>query len=182
MAVTLNFSACSLQNNSEKASLSGDIEINTLAENIGKTKEEVFESLNIVEGEDVELSDKLPGAYILKTKQKFANEDFLLALTFDLKNGKMYGFMYIKDFENKPEEGYNLAKKLYDALKEEYGEPITYPLLPHRMLNMPSYEKIGSGDVSYYLETWKAEKDMSVTLRLTYVPDVGVRITIEYQI
>jgi len=183
IAATLSFSACNPQKDSAATSLTQGIKITDMGENIGKTKDEVFKNLNIVEDKDVETSDRMPGSYILKEKQKFANEDLELAINFDINNGEMYGFMYFKNFDNDHKGAYDLTKKLYDALSEEYKYPITYPELPHRISNMPSYEELSrEKGVPSYKEEWKAEGDMSVTLESYFIPDAGAQVTVKYQI
>ncbi|SFP95387.1 hypothetical protein [Caldicoprobacter faecalis] len=182
LIIILSFMACSTQNEVGTNGLNGGIGIDILSENIGKTKEVVFKSLNLKEGKNVELSDKMAGAYILKDEQKFYGEDFLLALNFDANNDKMYGFMYIKDFEDNLKDGYNLTKKLYQDLTKEYGDPTTYPESPNSISKIPSYEELATDRISHYMETWKVNDEISVTLEMKYIPDTGIRIAVQYAV
>lgn len=174
--------ACSTQNEVETNGLNEGIGIDILSESIGKTKEVVFKSLNLNEGKNVELSDKMAGAYILKDKQKLYGEDFLLALNFDANNDKMYGFMYIKDFEDNLKDGYNLTKKLHQELTKKYGDPTTYPESPNSISKIPSYEELATDKISHYMETWKVNDEISVTLEMKYIPDTGIRIAVQYAV
>lgn len=174
MITALGIVACGTQETA------GDKEIHGLIANIGETKDTVWENLKLEEGNNIESSAEMPGSYIFKQQQKFQGEDFQLALNLDVNNDEMYGFMYIKEFRDNAQDGYELAKKLSEAFTKEYGEATTYPELPNRIAKLPAFEELNTGEPVSYTETWTAEDELTLTLQMNSSPNAGIQIIAQY--
>ena len=57
----------------------------------------------------------------------------------------------------------------YQDLTKEYGDPTTYPESPNSISKIPSYEELATDRISHYMETWKVNDEISVTLEMKYI-------------
>lgn len=169
---SLIFAACSPQNQA------GSNKTDDWAQYIGQTRAEVFQKLNLEEGKDISPFNDRNGVYLIAEEQKFNNEDFQLVLNFDANTDVMYGYTYWKEFKDDLKLGYDLTLKLEETLIKELGNPTTYPELPHRISNIPDYDQLVADQ--NYVETWKNDKELTVTLQLIHMPDEGARVTLQY--
>lgn len=159
MVLAFNIAACTSQSSASSS------EINRLKEQIGETKDIVFKNLELEDGKDIELYKDGSGVYEVKEEQKLYGEPLKLALTFDIGNDKMYGFRYLKAFEDN-KDSYDFAKKMFADLSKSHGEPSTYPGMTNRISEMPGYEDLSNQQNAQFLESWKVEDGLDVELRM----------------
>ncbi|MGN7383640.1 hypothetical protein [Paenibacillus sp. SAFN-117] len=162
--------------------ITGNKDVKDLIENIGLKKEEVFNNLKLEEGKDIEEFDGKAGIYAFKEERTVYGQSLKLALTFDINNDKMYGFMYIKGFKDQKKDAYDLTQKLQKDLNKAYGEPATYPELTNTISKMPNYEDLPEKESADFLETWKADDGLDVELRMTIQEGQNASVTLTYKI
>lgn len=157
-------------------------EINELKDNIGKTKDVVFKNLKLEEGRDIEQLNGKAGLYAFNKQRNLYGEPLTLTLTFDLNNGKMYGFIYTKGFKDHNKDAYDLTKKLYSKLDEALGEPATYSGVSNRISNIPIYVDLPKNFSGEYFDSWKVDDDLTVELRLSILGDKNSNISVTYKV
>lgn len=172
--VTFGLASCS-------EGIANNKEIDELSKNIGEKKEKLLENLKLEEGKDIEKYEEMPGVYVYKEERTFHDESFQLGINFDVENDKMYGFTYFKNFADDGKDGYEVTKELYKDLNKEFGEPTTYPLLSHKITEMPDYEELPAKEYSEYMETWETNNGLEAELRMYNNLDNGILVTLVYK-
>ncbi|MCJ8015294.1 hypothetical protein MUG84_26875 [Paenibacillus sp. KQZ6P-2] len=175
MVIAFSSVACNSQNKANTK------EINEIKVNIGKSKDVVFKNLGLEEGKEIEQFNGKAGIYAFKKQHNLYGEPLTLALTFDLNNDKMYGFMYVKGFtDHHNKDAYDLSKKLYTNLNKAFGESTTNPGISNRISKIPSYEDLPKS--AEYFDSWKVDDGLDVELRLNIVGDQNSNISVTYKV
>lgn len=178
--------ACGTKNASGDKAVTDNQDVNDLIENIGVKQADVFDNLGLKEGEDVELfqDQEMSGLYLVNEERTFHDETFQYVLTFDIDTDKLYGFWYIKNFEEGGHEGkenaYDLTQTLNDDFNDAFGEPSTSPGIEDRIDNMPNLDGLWSGETFKYYETWVTDDELEVQLSIEDFDDIGDQVKIIY--
>lgn len=156
---------------------------NILIPNLRKSKSEVFKSLKLEEGRNIEQNKQSPAMYDYKKKQKFAGEYFTQSLLFDINNNTLYGLLYLNRYSQNSEEGYKEVMRLNKELNKQFGEPTTYSSAGNRIEKMPNYnDLVKSKNALHYLETWKVNDEVMVQLDMNYDTNNGIVVDVVYKL
>ncbi|WP_055665484.1 hypothetical protein [Desnuesiella massiliensis] len=156
---------------------------NILIPNLRKSKSEVFKSLKLEEGRNIEQNKQSPAMYDYKKKQKFGSEYFTQSLLFDINNNTLYGLLYLNRYSQNSEEGYKEVMRLNKELNKQFGEPTTYSSAGNRIEKMPNYnDLVKSKNALHYLETWKVNDEVMVQLDMNYDTNNGIVVDVVYKL
>ncbi len=159
----LLLSAC-MSNNRTKGVLSLQ-EIEQQDQLYGERSSEVFAKMNLSE-EMIDRRESSSGKYRTNRTRSICSQDFSELLLFSINPESFSGVMFFVVLEDDPPEISNIINEIYDSIKNEYGEPSTYPGMENRISECSAeiIKSVKTNKSKTYSDNWV----LSASTLLTY--------------